>query len=257
MRLFKQFTYGAVYLAIFGGLIWLVYSLEFKAAPTCFDNDQNGDETGIDCGGSCVSCEIKNLQPLSIGQAILLGANRDFSAVAAVRNLNSDFGTNSFDYEARFYDKAGVLLKSARGTEFIYPGETKNIIEAGAKIVEGIPVSAEIELLDAGGIKWLKNADFFEPAHELKEAAAYYENGQMIISGYAANMTNSVFSRVVVSAFAFDNLGTKIGASKYEIKSLKPFGAAGFKIFIPIDSALSDVLDFEAAKQSISIEVLK
>ncbi|MEM8585462.1 MAG: fibronectin type III domain-containing protein, partial [Bacteroidota bacterium] len=25
-------------------------------APTCFDGQQNGDETGIDCGGSCVPC---------------------------------------------------------------------------------------------------------------------------------------------------------------------------------------------------------
>lgn len=257
MRLLKQIIYGAVYLAVFIGLVWLVYSLEFKTAPTCFDNDKNGDETGVDCGGSCVSCEIKNLKPLSIGPAILLGSGRDFSAVALVKNPNSGFGTNSFDYEARFYDGSGVLLKSVRGTEFIYSGETKNVIEAGAKIVEGIPMRAEMELLNAGDISWLKAADFSEPAHELKETAAYYENGQMAISGYVANMTNFAFSRVVVSAFAFDNSGIKIGASKYEISNLKPFGAAGFKISIPIDKALSGALDFEASKQSIAIEVLK
>jgi len=257
MRLLKQFVYGAIYLAIFIGLVWFVYSLEFKAAPTCSDNDKNGDEAGVDCGGSCVSCEIKNLKPLSAGQAILLGSGRNFSAVAVIRNPNSDFGTNSFDYEARFYDASGVLLKSSRGTEFIYPGETKNIIEAGAKIVEGIPTRAEIELLNAGDISWLKNIDFFEPAYELKSAAAYFENGQVVISGYVANMTNFAFSRVIISAFAFDNFGIKIGASKYEIKNLKPFGVAGFKILIPVDVALSDALDFEATKQSIAIGVLK
>lgn len=26
--------------------------------PTCFDNVQNGDETGVDCGGSCEPCEV-------------------------------------------------------------------------------------------------------------------------------------------------------------------------------------------------------
>ncbi|MCP3682399.1 MAG: hypothetical protein GY861_06875 [bacterium] len=29
-----------------------------KYVPTCFDGVQNGDETGVDCGGSCPSCEI-------------------------------------------------------------------------------------------------------------------------------------------------------------------------------------------------------
>ena len=28
-----------------------------SATPTCSDNVQNGDETGVDCGGSCRRCD--------------------------------------------------------------------------------------------------------------------------------------------------------------------------------------------------------
>ena len=61
MRLLKQFLYGFFYLAILVSLIWLVYSFEFKPAPNCFDGKKNQEETGIDCGGSCISCEVKAL----------------------------------------------------------------------------------------------------------------------------------------------------------------------------------------------------
>ena len=257
IRLLKQLLYGSLYLAIFSGLIWLVYSLEFKAAPSCFDNDRNGDETGIDCGGSCISCEIKNLQMLSVGNTILFEADRDFSAVASIRNPNDIFGVNFFDYEAIFYDKSGTALKSVRGTGFIYPGQEKNIIEAGAKITEGIPSRAEIKLLNENDIKWLRKEDFSEPEYGLREISSYLENGQVVVSGFVENVKNFTYSRIIVSAFALDNLGTRMGAGKSEIKNLNKFGAANFKIFIPVKKDYADLVDFAGTKKTVSVEILK
>jgi len=39
------------------------YCIEDVAPPTCSDGIQNGDETGIDCGGSCPPCEVPALDP--------------------------------------------------------------------------------------------------------------------------------------------------------------------------------------------------
>ncbi len=36
------------------------YTVNITAAPTCTDGVQNGDETGVDCGGSCTPCDTGN-----------------------------------------------------------------------------------------------------------------------------------------------------------------------------------------------------
>ncbi|MFK7908603.1 MAG: S8 family serine peptidase, partial [Chitinophagales bacterium] len=36
------------------------YTVNITAAPTCTDGVQNGDETGVDCGGSCAPCDDGN-----------------------------------------------------------------------------------------------------------------------------------------------------------------------------------------------------
>jgi hypothetical protein len=44
------------------------------AEPTCSDLTQNGDEEGIDCGGSCPPCETSVLQGLRKGAFRMAGA---------------------------------------------------------------------------------------------------------------------------------------------------------------------------------------
>ena len=255
-RLAKQLLYGFLYLVILSGLIWLIYFLEFKPAPTCFDNAKNGGETGIDCGGSCISCEIKNISPILAGETTLFGDDRIFSAAATIRNPNPDHGTRNFSYEADFYDSSSQLLATQKGFDFIYPGENKYIVVAGVKVGNGIPVRAEIKLSNQGETRWEKKTDFIPLYAELKNVAAEIENGQTVISGYVVNANNFEFSRVVVSAFAVDDLGVKIGASKTESK-IGPFGNWNFKIFIPINKTLIKNIDLAATAKSVVVGVLK
>ena len=257
MRLLKQFLYGFFYLAIFGGIFWWIYSATLRPAPTCFDEKQNQEETGIDCGGPCISCEVKNLKPLSIGGITsLFGDDRIFSVAAEVKNPNADYGTRNFSYEADFYDSSSRLLGVEKGIDFIYPGENKYIIVAGIKIGNGIPVRAEIKLINQSEIKWEKKNDFIPLSAEFKNVLAELENNQVIISGYVINVNNFEFSRVVVSAFAVDNMGIKVGASKTETK-IGPFGAWNFNIFIPVNKTLIKNIDLDATVKSAVVGVLK
>lgn len=45
------------------------------APATCSDGIQNGDETGIDCGGSCTACEVTCSDEVSFSASGLYGAN--------------------------------------------------------------------------------------------------------------------------------------------------------------------------------------
>jgi len=241
---------------IFAGIVWGIYSLEFKPAPSCFDNQQNGQETGIDCGGDCVSCEIKNLERLSVETTVLLASDRVYSAITEVKNPNNNFSASSFEYTANFYDKSGTVLQSIKNRSFIYQNETKPIIEAGVKITNGIPDKAEITI-DEKSIVWTKPENFSKPNYDLKNTTTTIENGQVIVSGDITNKDNFIISKIIADVILIDKSGKEMGASKYEIKNLGNFGTAFFKMAIPLSSDLINSVDLEATTNNIYIEVLK
>jgi hypothetical protein len=54
------------------------YSEGSVSNPTCSDGIQNGDETGVDCGGSCPPCETPVLQGLRRGAFRMAGSAVNF-----------------------------------------------------------------------------------------------------------------------------------------------------------------------------------
>jgi hypothetical protein len=257
MRLLKQFLYGIFFLAIIGGVAYGVYFLTLRPTPSCFDNQQNGEETGVDCGGPlCISCEEKNLRPLSLLPTVLFRADRSFSASAEVRNPNTHFGARMFDYEVYFYDASGNVLRSASGKSFIYPGESKYIVDAGARITAGIPSRAEIKLKE-NSVQWVREDEFLQPLYDVKNVATAIEAEQVIVSGTISNLNNFSIARIIIDAFLVDRFSAKVGVSKTELNNVGPFRVEQFKIFFPITREMREVVDAEATSKTVIVEVLK
>ena len=256
MRLLKQFLYGTFFLIIFGSVAWGVYSVALKPVPSCFDGRQNGDELGADCGGSCISCEVKNLRPLFVSDAVLHSADRVYSVSVRVQNSSPDFGARNFSYAVNYYDLFDDLIESVSGKSFIYPGGSKDLIEAGARITGGIPSRAEL-VIDDSSIEWVGKDDFSEPRYELKDVGAELENGQVVVSGAILNPNNFQLTKVVLSAFLSDKLGFKAGASRTELNNVGQFRQDSFKIFIPVQKEIIGDVDLDATAKSVSVSVLK
>ncbi|MBI4991833.1 MAG: hypothetical protein HZB99_01295 [Candidatus Harrisonbacteria bacterium] len=253
----KHIFYGGLYLLILGLVIWVIYFLIPKPAPTCFDNQQNQDETGVDCGGaSCISCEEKNIQDLSVGEAKLFTADRLFSAIAEVRNLNTAFAAKSFDYEFDFYDSADKILKTVKNNSFISGGGSKDIIEAGVRITAGIPKRAEIKI-DNTSVVWVRAENLSAPPYNLEGVVVTAEDNQIVVSGNITNPNNFLLSKVIINSFLIDRLGDKIGASKTEFRDVGPFRVQSFKIFIPADEELLGLVDMEETTKGVFVEVFK
>jgi hypothetical protein len=78
-----------------------------EPAPTCMDGIQNGDETGIDCGGDCAPCEVgiqgkwqssgDNVAPLLV---------QSFATDSIYAEFNTDF-----TYLVEQYDTSGAKLE--------------------------------------------------------------------------------------------------------------------------------------------------
>lgn len=256
MRLIKQFLYGVLFIAILVALIWGFYNMFLKSTSSCFDNKKNQNETDIDCGGSCISCELKNIKPLVLGQTQLYSGDRIFSVSVPVENTNPQFGIENFSYKFSIYDKDGNVLETVEDKSFIYPSEKKDLISAGMRITNGYPDHADFKI-DESSIKWENPENFYAPAFELKDVTASQDNDVVTISGYVSNVNNFVISKAIADVFVLDKNGQKINASRTELNNIGQFRIENFKILIPILKSQRDSIDLDSSAKTVYIEILK
>ena len=86
-----------------------LYFFSYKA-PTCFDGIQNGDETGIDCGGSCKLLCSNAMSPILIhgDPRILKVATSTYEVVASVENPNPQGTILKAGYSFKIYSDASL-----------------------------------------------------------------------------------------------------------------------------------------------------
>src|SRR3989344_5658575 len=126
-RIFKRIFIAIVYLAVFSGLGTGIY---FLARPT----------------PAPPLPPTPTIYPIEIiwSQAFIAGP--DFYSVAAkIRNPNTNFGAANLNYTFYLYDTNNVLMKVLSGKSFIWPGESKYIIEGGVNFLKA-PISAKLEI---------------------------------------------------------------------------------------------------------------
>jgi len=65
-RAFRKFIIITGTIIIFLFILGTIFYFVFKPNESCFDGIQNQNETDIDCGGDCVSCEVKELEDIVV-----------------------------------------------------------------------------------------------------------------------------------------------------------------------------------------------
>ena len=132
-----------LFLAIFG---FLIISPSLNKAPTCTDGKQNGTETGVDCGGSCVDACLAQVDQISIlwARAFRVVPGR-YNAVAYLVNHNKNTAIEKIKYRFRFADANNVYIGKREGSTFIPPGGNFAVFEPGIDIGNSIPVYATFE----------------------------------------------------------------------------------------------------------------
>lgn len=117
---------------LFIGLVFAVFSFQ-NTEPTCFDGIQNGQESGIDCGGDCQKVcrdEVRNIvvwweRPFKVSHGV-------YNAVAFFDNQNLESGIQEVNYEFRLYNQDNVLVSEPRvGTTFVEANKRSAVFESG------------------------------------------------------------------------------------------------------------------------------
>jgi len=107
---------------------------------------KNGDEAGVDCGGSCRQiCDFQRPEPVILWSRINRVVPGVYNATAYVENTNLDVGVPQASYSFRLYDETGILVAERQGVTFVPPSKTFAIFEGGIESGERIATRVNFE----------------------------------------------------------------------------------------------------------------
>jgi len=238
-KTFKQVFYGFLYLVVLLAIVLGVYLLFFQKTPSCFDNIKNQDEVGIDCGGSCIKCDLKNVKDLVIQPAnIFDNGNRTTTILTTISNSNKTLGIELLPYKIRLLNFENQEIYSINRIAFIYPGQNKLVIEAGID-VEANNIKEVILTLDYNRSSWTRLSS---PPARLTDFRTRALGKQIEIIGRVINDNDYSLNQVAVLAVFSNKIGIKAAASKTVVGEIKPFSFKTFQIVIPVkEGALSQI----------------
>lgn len=126
----RQFKYFSIVVVFFALILFLFVAPIIFKKSTCTDGKQNGDETGIDCGGSCsLMCKSDISAPVVLWSRAFPVISSNYNLVAFIENRNKNAGVVSASYEFRIYDNNNILIGRREGTTFIPPNQQFAVFE--------------------------------------------------------------------------------------------------------------------------------
>jgi len=151
----RKFIYIGSIVIIFLLVVVLPIIIHFYKPPTCFDNKQNGDELGVDCGGSCQLLCSAQYAPLNVLWTRFFKVDDGvYNALAYIENSNLNAGADNVNYVFRLYSKDGILLKERYGQTFASPNKIMAIFEP--ELQTGYQIPARVEFSFTSKAVWLK-----------------------------------------------------------------------------------------------------
>ncbi len=198
----------------------------FYRTPTCFDGKNNGDETGVDCGGSCQRlCSPESLPLVQRGDPrVLTIATSTFEVVAVVENPNFA-SIKRAKYVIEIYGNGVIPIKTIEGEIYI-PSGLKFAVFEGPFVLEPdvIPTRA--------AIKWQESEFIFEKnverSQQLVARGTFFSRlDPPRLEAKIENTSREWISNVDVTALLYDKNGNIFAAAKTFIDRIGPQGKAG------------------------------
>ncbi|MFA6257372.1 MAG: hypothetical protein WC646_03680 [Candidatus Paceibacterota bacterium] len=219
----RQIFYVIILILFIAGSGFLILYPKFNKAPTCSDFRQNGDETGVDCGGSCLRACVAELDDLSVVWArsfkVIPGR---YNAVAYVTNHNKKAAVRKINYRFRFGDANNVYIGKREGSTFIPPGGNFAIFEPGIDIGNSVPVYTTFEFTSPP--EWLQVPQ--EKINQLKIAVSNLtlkdETTAPRLSATIKNNSLFTVKNLGVVAILYESSGNAVSTSRTYLNELAP-----------------------------------
>jgi len=210
-------------LLIFFVIVFLVLAiaafLVFYEEPTCFDKKQNGNETGIDCGGNCdLLCNTATVDPIIHWVRYFKIAEGLYSVIAYVENQNTNAAVKNVPYSFKLYDNLGVKLAEKNGLVNLNPRQIIPIAQTGLSTGELSPVRVSFDFVDE--IVWQKE--------EKKEPVLIIKDEQIVPDKEVQKITAEVFNssledvqNVTFVVIVYDENNNAIASSSTSVDEIR------------------------------------
>lgn len=221
----RQITYATVLIIFFTLVIALpIYLLYFNNAPLCTDGKQNGDERGVDCGGSCQkACNDEVLpEPILLWTRAFPVSQGINNVVAYVQNPNVNYISEPTEYLFRVYDKDNVLLGTRLGRVSVPPMKNFPIFEPSFDAGNRQISKVFFEFTEP--IVW-KKFEVKKPEFEVVDQKTKDFETLPNIEATIKNTTLETYNRIEVVVVVYDESGNSAASSRTFIDELDSLGS--------------------------------
>ena len=203
-------------LALFSFFIF--YKFWYRA-PLCTDGLQNGDETGVDCGGSCsLVCSAQALAPVITSDPRIFQIYPGvYSIVTFVENHNIDSSSYNIPYKFKVYDSSGALLTERDGVTSLIKNKTTAVFDGNVAIASGTPTRVVFEL--SPNITWVKDLSP-SPQISITNSPILNASTSPKIEATVENNSISTVKNIEVVAVVLDGKDNAVAASRTVVDSL-------------------------------------
>ncbi|HEY0979842.1 MAG TPA: hypothetical protein VGE18_00315 [Candidatus Paceibacterota bacterium] len=216
----RKLTYIALVFLVLGLIAYGIFRQITSVTPTCYDLRRNGDEKGVDCGGTCLQyCPNELANPKVRWVRTFQMTSTVAQSIAYIEHNNATAGAQLVGYTFKLYDEKNTLIIERKGTTFLGPMGRTAIVET--LIPTGNVTVARTTLTFTDPIVWEKIPSSYSQVvvktdRTLIEPA---ETGTRLIATLE-NTARYNFSNVDVVAILYDREDNAITASKVLVPQL-------------------------------------
>lgn len=211
----RKIFYVSIIVLFFVFIGFLIIYPYISKAPTCVDGKQNGDETGVDCGGSCMLACTLQVDELSVlWSRVFKVVPGRYNAVAYLENQNRNTAIYKINYRFRFADKDNIYVASREGSTYVPPSGKFAIFEPAIDMGNSIPVYTSFEFTEVP--IWVQVSQ--EKINQLKiftsDIKLENEKTSPIMSATIKNNSLFTIPEVNIIAILYDEKGNAVSASR-------------------------------------------
>lgn len=191
----------------------------FYVAPTCFDGQQNQNETGVDCGGKCARvCSSAFLSPRIKWSQIDSIGNGVYNIAAYIENPNLDGAAPSVTYRFNLYDKNAQLIGERTGSTYLPAHKNTLVFESAIQTGKSIPGPVTFEFTQP--IEWEKTS-FQNDGIIVSNKSFVAEKDGSSLTATIKNTTYDDYGQFYVFAILYNGEGNQVGFSRTKVDGLR------------------------------------
>ena len=218
----RQLLYTLIMIAFLGLIGFLIILPSLNKAPTCNDGKQNGDEVGIDCGGSCPLACVSEVNQISVNwvRSFKVVSGR-YNAVAYLVNHNKNTAIQKINYRFRFADKDNVYIGTREGSTYVPPSGNFVVFEPAIDMGRLVPIYTTFEFTQ--NPFWIQVSQ--QKIDQLKilvsDINLENENTSPRLSATIRNTSLFQIPGVNVMAILYDKDGNAVSASRTYLDAMQ------------------------------------